>query len=275
MSKQFDIDEYRVRPGSKLKLANIDTRETKFWDKDDRPGADAQLLVLNDRLEALQELLWAQHKERVLVVLQAMDAGGKDGTVKRVLEGVNPSGVRVAAFKRPTSRQLAHDYLWRVHPHVPGDGELVIFNRSHYEDVLVVRVMDIVPKKRWSKRYEHIANFEQMLADEGTTIIKLFLHISKEEQRERLQARLDEPEKNWKFDKADLIPRSRWDDYQEAFEDAIMKTSTDDAPWYVVPADRKWYRNLVISEILIQTLEGLAMSYPAADPDIANTVIPD
>ena len=183
--------------------------------------------------------------------------------------------MRVAAFKKPNDDELAHDYLWRVHRHVPGDGELVIFNRSHYEDVLVVRVMDLVPKKRWSKRYDHIVNFEQMLADEGTTIVKIFLHISKNEQRERLQARLDEPEKNWKFDKGDLVPRARWDDYQEAFEDAITATSTDDAPWYVVPADRKWYRNLVISEIIIQTLEGLDMSYPEAEPDIANITIPE
>jgi PPK2 family polyphosphate:nucleotide phosphotransferase len=272
---EFDIDEYRVKPGDKVNLSKIDTRDTPFWDPDDKDDGRQRLLELNDQLEALQELLWAQGTERVLVVIQAMDAGGKDGTVKRVLEGVNPSGVRVAAFKKPNDDELAHDYLWRVHRHVPGDGELVIFNRSHYEDVLVVRVMDLVPKKRWSKRYDHIVNFEQMLADEGTTIVKIFLHISKDEQRERLQARLDEPEKNWKFDKGDLVPRARWDDYQEAFEDAIAATSTDDAPWYVVPADRKWYRNLVISEIIIQTLEGLDMSYPEADPEIANITIPE
>ena len=275
MSNAFDIDHYRVKPGSKLKLATIDPRDTEFWDSGEKEAAEAQLLVLNDRLEALQELLWAQGKERVLVVLQAMDAGGKDGTIKRVLEGVNPSGVKVAAFKRPTEEELAHDYLWRVHSQVPGDGELVIFNRSHYEDVLVVRVMDLVPKKRWSKRFEHIVNFEQMLVDEGTTIVKLFLHISKDEQRERLQARLDEPDKNWKFEKGDLGARARWDDYQDAFQEAIAATSTADAPWYVVPADRKWYRNLVVSEILIQTLEGLDMSFPEAEPDIADIVIPE
>ncbi|MEM9615068.1 MAG: polyphosphate kinase 2 family protein [Actinomycetota bacterium] len=271
----FDIDHYRVKPGAKLKLDEIDTRETAFWDPDDKDEAREYLLTLNDRLEALQELLWAQRKERVLVVLQAMDAGGKDGTIRRVFEGVDPSGVKVAAFKRPTEAELAHDYLWRVHPHVPGDGELVIFNRSHYEDVLVVRVMDIVPKSRWKKRYDHIRAFEQLLADEGTTIIKLFLHISKDEQRERLQARLDEPDKNWKFEEGDLVPRARWDDYQEAFTDALTETSTEDAPWYVIPADRKWYRNLVVSEILIQSLEGLDMTYPEAAPDIAEMVIPE
>lgn len=271
----FDIDEFRVKPGKKLSLSKLDTRATPFWDPDDKEEARSLLLVLNDRLEALQELLWAQGTERVLVVLQAMDAGGKDGTIRRVFEGVDPSGVRVASFKRPSTKELAHDYLWRVHPHVPGNGELVIFNRSHYEDVLVVRVMDIVPKSRWSKRYRHIVEFEQMLADEGTTIVKLFLHISKEEQRERLQARLDEPDKNWKFEEGDLGPRARWDDYQEAFEDAISRTSTEAAPWYVIPADRKWYRNVVISEILIQTLERLEMSYPAAAEGLADIVIPE
>ena len=271
----FDIDRYRVKPGDKVRLDEIDTRATTFWDPDDKEEARSLLLELNTRLEALQELLWAQHKERVLVVLQAMDAGGKDGTIRRVFEGVDPSGVKVAAFKRPTEDELAHDYLWRVHRHVPGDGEMVIFNRSHYEDVLVVRVMDLVPEKRWKRRYEHIRNFEQMLVDEGTTIIKIFLHISKDEQRERLQARLDEPAKNWKFEEGDLVPRARWDDYQRAFEDAIVETSTEDAPWYVVPADRKWYRNLVVSQILIHTLEELEMSFPPASPNLADIIIPE
>ena len=181
----------------------------------------------------------------------------------------------LASFKKPSEVELAHDYLWRVHPHVPGDGELVIFNRSHYEDVLVVRVNELVPEERWTKRYRHIVEFEQMLADEGTTIIKLFLHISKAEQRERLQDRLDEPDKNWKFEAGDLGPREKWDDYQRAFEDAISRTSTEDAPWYVIPADRKWYRNLAVSEILIQTLEGLNMSFPPPADGLADIVIPD
>ncbi len=271
----FDIDDLRVKPGKKLDLSKINTRDTPFWDSDDKEGGQARLRELNERLEALQELLWAQGKERVLVVIQAMDAGGKDGTVRHVFEGVNPTGVHVASFKRPSSRELAHDYLWRVHQRVPGDGELTIFNRSHYEDVLVVRVNELVPSKRWERRYEHIVNFEQMLVDEGTTIVKLFLHISKEEQKERLQARLDEPHKNWKFEEGDLGPRARWDDYQEAFEDALTKTSTKSAPWYVIPADRKWYRNIAVSEILIQTLEGLKMSYPAPAEGLDKIVIPD
>lgn len=271
----FDIDAFRVKPDSKVDLSKHDTRDTPFWDPDDKEGAKRKLLELNDRLEALQELLWAQGKERILVVIQAMDAGGKDGTVRHVFEGVNPTGVHVASFKRPTEQELAHDYLWRVHSRVPGNGELTIFNRSHYEDVLVVRVNELVDEKRWKRRYDHIVAFEEMLADEGTTIIKLFLHISRDEQRERLQARLDEPHKNWKFEEGDLGPRARWDEYQEAFEDALSKTSKKDAPWYIIPADRKWYRNIAISEILIQTLEGLEMSYPEPAEGLENIVIPE
>ena len=272
---KFNIKDLRVQPGQKVNLAKMDTRDTPFWDSDDKEGALVRLKELNERLEALQELLWAQGSERILVVIQAMDAGGKDGTVRHVFEGVNPTGVKVASFERPSSKELAHDYLWRVHSQVPGDGELTIFNRSHYEDVLVVRVDEIVPKKRWQRRFDHIVNFEQMLADEGTTIIKLFLHISKDEQKERLQARLDEPHKNWKFEEGDLGPRSKWDEYQKAFADVLAKTSTKDAPWYVIPADRKWYRNIAVSEILIQTLEGLKMSFPEPAEGLEDVVIPD
>ncbi len=271
----FNIDELRVKPDSKIKLSKWDTRSTPSWAGDDKDEGKAHLLTLNEEMEQLQELLWANGGQRVLLVLQAMDAGGKDGTVRHVFEGVNPSGVRVASFKKPSSKELSRDYLWRIHQQVPGNGELVIFNRSHYEDVLVVRVEELVPKAQWSKRYDHIVNFEQMLADEGTTIVKIFLHISKGEQQERLQARLDEPAKNWKFDAGDLGPRSKWDQYQEAFEELLEKTSTDDAPWYIVPADRKWYRNIAVSEIMIQTLRGLNMNYPTADFNPADIVIPD
>ncbi len=271
----FDIDAFRVKPDSKVDLSKHDTRDTPFWDPGDKEGAKLRLLELNERLEALQELLWAQGKERILVVIQAMDAGGKDGTVRHVFEGVNPTGVHVASFKRPTEQELAHDYLWRVHSKVPGNGELTIFNRSHYEDVLVVRVNELVDEKRWKRRYDHIVAFEEMLADEGTTIIKLFLHISRDEQRERLQARLDEPHKNWKFEEGDLGPRAKWDEYQEAFEDALSKTSKKTAPWYIIPADRKWYRNIAISEILIQTLEGLEMTYPEPAEGLEDVVIPE
>ena len=271
----MDIDDYRVRPNKKLKLDKIDPQKTKNWDPDERPAAEARTAELNARLEQLQELLYAQGKERVLVVLQAMDAGGKDGTIKKVFEHVNPSGVKVAAFKKPSQKELARDYLWRVHQQVPADGEITIFNRSHYEDVLVARVMNLVPKSTWQKRYRHIREFEQMLVDEGTTIVKFFLHISKEEQRERLQDRLDREDKHWKFDEGDLVHRAVWEDYMKAFETALEETSTSEAPWYVVPANRKWYRNLVLSEILVRTLEGLEMSHPPAPAEIAQMTIPD
>jgi len=266
----MDLSDFLVTPGKKVSLDDWDTNTDGGWDRDD---AEQRTEELNARLEALQELLYAEAKHKVLVVIQATDTGGKDGTIRHVFDGVNPQGVTVASFKRPTDEELGHDYLWRVHRHTPKNGEITIFNRSHYEDVLVVRVHDIVPERRWSRRYGHISNFEQLLADEGTTIIKLFLHISKEEQRERLQARIDTPRKNWKFDSGDLREREHWDDYQEAFRVMLERTSTDDAPWYVVPADRKWYRNLVISEILVDTLERLEMTYPPAEDGIADLEI--
>lgn len=264
--------KYRVKPESKVKL--------DAWDPNDDGGVDggkdegkALLVGVNERLEALQELLYAEGKQKVLIVLQATDTGGKDGTIRHVFDGVNPQGVKVASFKKPTEEELAHDYLWRIHKQTPAKGEITIFNRSHYEDVLVVRVHDLVPKKVWSRRYEHINAFEKMLADEGTTILKFYLHIDKDEQKERLQARLDEPHKNWKFAKGDLAERKLWDDYQEAFEAMLEKTSTDWAPWYVIPANRKWYRNLLISQIIVDTLEGLDMEYPEPEEGLTDLVI--
>ena len=274
-SGTFDIDSLRVKPGERLDLTAWDPQQTPGWDHDDKAGGRRRAKELNRHLEELQELLWAQGKERVLVVLQAMDAGGKDGTIRHVFDGVNPSGVKVASFKKPTGEELSHDYLWRIHKEVPGDGELVIFNRSHYEDVLIVRVENLVPPDRWSRRYDHIVQFEKLLGDEGTTIVKLFLHISKDEQRQRLEDRLDRPDKHWKFDPADLGPRSKWQEYQRAFEEALTRTSTTSAPWYVIPANRKWYRNLAISEILVQTLGNLNMTFPEAATDIASMTIPD
>jgi PPK2 family polyphosphate:nucleotide phosphotransferase len=191
-----------------------------------------------------------------------------------VFEGVDPSGVQVAAFKAPTPTERAHDFLWRVHPHVPGDGDLVIFDRSHYEDVLIVRVHGLVPAKRWKARYRHLREFEQMLVDEGTTVRKFFLHISSDEQRERLQARIDDPTKHWKFRLADIAERKHWDAYQAAYEDAISETSTPDAPWYVVPANHKWYRDLVVCRTLLQTLGGLDLRYPPSPDDLTDVVVP-
>jgi PPK2 family polyphosphate:nucleotide phosphotransferase len=213
-------------------------------------------------------VLYAEHKHKVLVVLQAMDTGGKDGVISHVFEGVNPQGVRVASFKVPSEEELSHDYLWRIHQQVPGKGELVIFNRSHYEDVLVVRVHNLAPEAVWSRRYEQINHFEKMLADEGTLILKFFLHISKDEQKERLQARLDEPDKRWKFRIGDLKERALWQEYTQAYEDVLSKTSTHWAPWYVVPANRKWYRDLVIGTVLVDALKNLHMKYPQPEEDL-------
>ncbi|MGB1506555.1 MAG: PPK2 family polyphosphate kinase [Acidimicrobiales bacterium] len=266
----MDIARFRVQPGTDVDLEDWPTDDDGGLDKDD---IEDRLDDLNDELEELQELLFAEGKQKVLVVIQAIDTGGKDGTIRHVFDGVNPSGVRVAAFKKPTDEELAHDYLWRVHAHTPRSGEITIFNRSHYEDVLVVRVHDLVPAQRWSKRYRHIREFEKMLTDEGTTIIKLFLHINKDEQRQRLQDRIDQPHKNWKFSFGDLAERAHWDDYQEAFCVMLQETSTDAAPWYVIPSDRKWYRNLVISEIIVQTLRNLDMAWPAPEEGIAGTVV--
>jgi len=202
-----------------------------------------------------------------------MDTGGKDGTIRHVFEGVNPQGVRVASFKKPTPEELGHDYLWRVHKQTPQNGEIVIFNRSHYEDVLVVRVHSLVPNAVWSKRYDHINAFEHMLAEEGTTILKFFLHIDLEEQRSRLQARLDERRKRWKFNPADLAERKLWPQYMAAYEEALSRTSTRWAPWHIIPANRKWYRNLVVGTIIVETLKGLDMHYPEPDFDPAEITI--
>jgi PPK2 family polyphosphate:nucleotide phosphotransferase len=268
----MDTDRYRVEPGATVDLAIHDPGDLALFSGDKDAGRK-ETRTLNKRLEELQEVLYAEGKHKLLIVLQAMDAGGKDGTIRHVFDGSNPQGVKVVSFKKPTSRELAHDYLWRVHRHTPGAGEIVIFNRSHYEDVLVVRVHDYVPPERWQRRYRHIVEFERLLAEEGTTILKFFLDISREEQKARFQSRLDEAHKRWKFAKADLAEREHWDDYMRAFEAALSKTSRETAPWYVIPADRKWYRNLVISEILVETLDGLGMSYPDPEEDLDRSVI--
>jgi PPK2 family polyphosphate:nucleotide phosphotransferase len=267
-----DMDRYRVTPGKKVDLSKWDPNDKIVFPMGKKVGKE-HLRQLNKELETLQELLFAEGKHKILIVLQAMDTGGKDGTIRHVFEGVNPQGVKVASFKAPTREELAHDYLWRIHKHTPGKGEIVIFNRSHYEDVLVVRVHDLVPEAVWSKRYEHIAAFEKTLTDEGTIILKFYLHIDKDEKKERLQARLDKPHKNWKFSLGDLEERKLWDQYSAAFESALEETSTESSPWYVIPANRKWYRNLVISSIIIEKLKSLNMSYPEAADDLSSVVI--
>ena len=266
------MDKYRIQPGQKVDLSHWDPSDKSIFPMGKKVGKE-HLKELNGELEALQELLYAEGKHKVLIVLQAMDTGGKDGTIRHVFEGVNPQGVKVASFKAPTRKELAHDYLWRIHKHTPGKGEIVIFNRSHYEDVLVVRVHNLAPEAVWSKRYEHINAFEKTLADEGTTILKFYLHIDKDEQKERLQDRLDEPNKNWKFSLGDLEERKLWGQYTEAFEAALENTSTAYAPWYVIPANRKWYRNLVISTIIIEKLKSLNMSFPKPEDDLSGVVI--
>jgi len=258
--------DLRVKPSSRFRIDDFTTDGSAFTpgDKEKTQQATEKLVV---RLGELQELVYAEHKQRVLIVLQGMDTSGKDGTVRKVLRETSPQGVRVVSFRKPTVVELEHDYLWRIHGPVPGNGELVVFNRSHYEDVLVVRVHSLVPPKVWRKRYDQINDFERMLADSGTTLIKFFLHISHEEQRERLQARLDDPTKRWKFQHGDLDERKRWDDYMRAYEEAIRRTSTKWAPWYVVPADRKWARDWIASKVVVSVLEDLRMRYPAP-PDL-------
>ena len=262
---------WRVEPGAKVHLGKIDTRST-----DGAPGdkAATQPAVedLHATLAGLQERLYAEGEQSLLVVLQAIDAGGKDGTIKHVFNGFNPAGSRVVSFKVPSEEERSHDFLWRVHAKAPAKGEVVVFNRSHYEDVLVVRVHDLVPDDVWRPRYDFINDFEANLAASGTRIVKLYLHISKEEQAERFRARLDDPTKRWKFRKGDLEERARWDDYVAAFEEAIGRTSTDAAPWYVVPADRKWYRNWAVSRILAETLEAMDPQYPPAE-DLTGVIV--
>jgi PPK2 family polyphosphate:nucleotide phosphotransferase len=267
------MHRYRVKPGSQVDLSRWDANDTSAF-SGSKSDVKTRLFDLSQRVDELQELLYAEHKHKLLVVLQAMDTGGKDGTIRHVFEGVNPQGVKVAIFGVPTPVELAHDYLWRVHPCMPGAGEIMIFNRSHYEDVLVVRVHELVPPHVWQRRYAQINDFERMLTEEGMTILKFYLHIDKDEQKRRLQDRLDDPTKHWKFKLSDLQERQRWDDYMAAYADMLSQTSTEWAPWTIVPANRKWYRNLVVSSLLLETLQGLKMSYPPAEKDLEHVKIP-
>ena len=225
------------------------------------------------RMSELQEIMYAQGKHSLLIVLQAMDAGGKDSTIRHVMDGFNPQGCHVYSFGVPTEEELDHDFLWRIHKCTPRRGYVSIFNRSHYEDVLVVRVNELAPEEVWRARYEHINAFERLLADSGVTILKFYLHISKDEQKERFQDRIDRPDKQWKFNPGDLKTRARWKDYMRAFEDALTRCNKPWAPWYVVPANRKWYRNLVVSTAIVEAMEGLDMSYPPAPEGIENVKI--
>lgn len=264
---EAEARRWLVEPGERVRLADRDPRSS-----DGAPGDKATTAAacdeLVERLSEWQNRLWAEQRRSLLVVLQAMDAGGKDGTIRKVFTGVNPQGVRVSSFKAPTPEELAHDFLWRIHREAPAHGEIGVFNRSHYEDVLIVRVDELVPEEVWRPRYGIIRDFEASLHAGRTEIVKLFLHISKDEQAERLQARLDDPTKRWKFAAADLDVRARWDDYQVAYEEAISETSTAEAPWYVIPADRKWYRNWAVLNVLLAALERMDPQYPPEEPGL-------
>ena len=260
-----DFARYRVDPDERIELADLDTRDT---DDTDREDAETELASLVERIAELQARLYAEDERAVLVVLQGIDAAGKDSTVRHVFSGTNPQGVRVYTFKEPTPEEAAHDFMWRYHQDAPASGMIHVFNRSHYEDVLVVRVKGLIEKERWRSRYDSINDFERMLVREGTTILKFLLHISKEEQLEKFRERLARPDKYFKWSDNDIKERKRWDDYQQAYEDAVNATSTAWAPWYVVPADNRWYRNYVIARILAGTLERMDPRYPEPPADV-------
>jgi PPK2 family polyphosphate:nucleotide phosphotransferase len=262
-------NEYRVRENQTIRLRDFDPDDVHL--APDKDAAKEQSAAMQEQLAELQELVYASRQQKVLVLLQGMDASGKDGAIRHVMGGFNPQGVRVVSFGAPNKQELDHDYLWRVHQHMPGKGEIVVFNRSHYEDVLIVRVHDLVPKSDWKKRYAQINDFERMLSENGTLILKFFMHISKDEQRKRLQERIDDPTKRWKFQHGDLEERKLWSAYQRAYEEALSQCSTSWAPWHIVPANQKWYRNYLVGTIVIDALKGLKMKYP--QPDLSSVVV--
>jgi PPK2 family polyphosphate:nucleotide phosphotransferase len=270
---RVDYPGYRVEPGESVSLATVDPGETQQYKK--KKDVARELEKQRRRIQDLQERLYAENQQGLLIVLQALDTGGKDGTIKHVFSGVNPQGCRVSSFKIPSPEEANHDFLWRYHKSVPARGRIGIFNRSHYEDVLVVRVKNLVPEEVWRERYEQINAFERNLTLEGITVLKFFLHISRDEQKRRLQRRLDNPNKRWKFSSDDLKERALWDAYQQAFEDALSKCSTEHAPWYVVPANKKWYRNLVVASTIADTLEAMDPQYPPAEGGLDRIKIPD
>ena len=259
--------EFLVKPGRRVQLADHDP--DCAGPLRDKSEAEKPMRKNLDRLHALQYLLYAEGRRALLIVLQAMDAGGKDGTIRHVMSGLNPQSCRVTSFKAPSAAELAHDFLWRIHAAAPAKGEIGIFNRSHYEDVLVVRVHKLVREKTWSARYEQINRFEEILTKNDIRILKFYLHISKAEQRARLEQRLKDPTKNWKISPADLAERKRWGAYVRAYEDALSRCSTPDAPWFIIPANHKWFRNLAVSQIIVEALEEMGMKFPRASFDIS------
>jgi PPK2 family polyphosphate:nucleotide phosphotransferase len=268
-----DYPRYRVDPDAGGRLADLDPDESERYarKKDVAKELDRQ----RQRISDLQARLYGEHHRALLIVLQAMDTGGKDGTIKGVFQGVNPQGCQVWSFKAPSNEEADHDFLWRYHQKVPPRGMIHIFNRSHYEDVLVVRVKNLVPEEVWRPRYQAINQFEHALSLSGVTVLKFFLHISKAEQKARLESRLADPDKRWKFSANDLKERASWEDYQAAFDDALTRCSTPYAPWYVVPANKKWYRNLVVARTIADTLEAMDPQYPPAEPGLERVRVPD
>lgn len=264
------MKDYRVKPGSKLTLSHFDTDDTGDYKKTDQDKANAQAVTqqLIGKLGELQERLYANSSRALLIVLQGMDTSGKDGTIKNVMSGVNPQGCKVVTFKTPSAEELGHDFLWRVHQKAPAKGQIGIFNRSHYEDVLITRVHGLISDKVVKQRFNQIKEFEELLSESGTVILKFFLHISKDEQKERLEERISNPEKRWKFNDGDLEERKLWKNYMEAFETMMAATSTEQSPWYIVPANRKWYRNLVIAEHVVDALENMKLKTPPAPTGI-------
>ncbi len=264
---------YRITPAETLRLSDINPDESEHYKK--KKHVEEALQAQRDRIRDLQARLYAERKHSLLIVLQAMDTGGKDGTIRGVFQGVNPQGCQVWSFKAPGPEELEHDFLWRYHRRTPPRGMITIFNRSHYEDVLIVRVKNLMPEEIWRNRYEMINDFEHMLTLNNTTVLKFFLYISKDEQKRRLESRLEDPSKHWKFSSNDLKERVFWDDYMSAFEDAISNCSTAFAPWYVIPANKKWYRNLVIARTIADTLEAINPQFPEAEAGLDTIVVPE
>jgi PPK2 family polyphosphate:nucleotide phosphotransferase len=264
---------FRAKPGSKIKLTEVDPNGEPELAGDKEAGL-LHLETIRADISRLQRMLFAERRHRLLVILQGLDGSGKDGTVRNVFSGIDPHGLRVISFKSPTPQELDRDYLWRVHHEVPTRGELVVFNRSHYEDIVAVKVKSLAPKSVWERRFDHVVNFERMLMDEGTTILKFFLHVSRDEQRKRLQARLENPDKHWKFHPDDIADSRRWPEFTEAYEEVIARTGTDEAPWFIIPANRKWYRNVAVATILRDTLAKLELKFPPPAWDLKGVVVP-
>ena len=270
---QPDYPRYRVEPGDPVRLAEVDLDESEHYRR--KKDVADELKRQRDRISDLQARLYGEQKRSLLIVLQAMDTGGKDGAIKGVFAGVNPQGCQVWSFKAPSNEEAAHDFLWRYHQKTPPQGMIHIFNRSHYEDVLIVRVKDLVPESVWKPRYEAINQFEHALTLAGVTVLKFYLHISKDEQKRRLESRLADPDKRWKFSTNDIKERAYWDDYMAAFEDAINQCTTAHCPWYVIPANKKWYRNLVLARTIADTLEAMNPKFPPAEKGLENVSVPD